>query len=235
MGRDLCLARRVSIVTFQDLCLDALDVPGQARFWSAVSGLEIADPDGPGKLVGSTSRHTVWVNQVDRPHRVKNRTHLDIECASVDDLVALGARVLAPAAETGFAWTVMADPEENEFCAFVRTPDRLADYRLHGIAIDCADPEHLARWWGELFGVEPTTEPGEDWWTLTGVAVDERMTLDFGPVPEPRTEPNRLHWDVVGLADELVARGAKHLWDMPHWTVLADPEGNEFCAFPPEA
>ena len=70
---------------------------------------------------------------------MKNRVHLDIECASVDDLVALGARVLAPAAETGFAWTVMADPEDNEFCAFVRTKDRLGDYRLHGIAIDCVE------------------------------------------------------------------------------------------------
>ena len=127
----------------------------------------------------------------------------------------------------------MADPEDNEFCAFVRTKDRLGDYRLHGIAIDCVEAEPLARWWGELFGVEPTSEPGEDWWTLTGVAVDERMTLDFGPVPEPRTEPNRAHWDVVGRADEIVARGAKHLWDMPRWTVLADPEGNEFCVFPP--
>jgi Glyoxalase-like domain len=223
----------MSIVTFQDLCLDALDVPAQARFWAAASGLDIADLDEPGKLVGSTSRHTVWINQVDRPHRVKNRVHLDIECASVDHLVALGARVLAPASETGFAWTVMADPEDNEFCAFVRDGDRLADYRLHGIAIDCVEAEPLARWWGELFGVEPTSEPGEDWWTLTGVAVDERMTLDFGPVPEPRTEPNRAHWDVVGRADEIVARGARHLWDMPRWTVLADPEGNEFCVFPP--
>ena len=31
----------------------------------------------------------------------------------------------------------------------------------------------------------------------------------------------------------LLARGARHLWDQPRWTVLADPEGNEFCVFPP--
>ena len=59
VARDLWLARRMSIVTFQDLCLDALDVPAQARFWAAASGLDIADLDHPGKLVGSTSRHTV--------------------------------------------------------------------------------------------------------------------------------------------------------------------------------
>ena len=28
--------------------------------------------------------------------------------------------------------------------------------------------------------------------------------------------------------------GATRLWDMPSWTVLGDPEGNEFCVFPPE-
>jgi hypothetical protein len=220
-------------VTWQDLCIDALDVEAQARFWAAASGLEIADPEAPAKLTGPTPKHTVWVNQVDRPHRVKNRTHLDIDCASVDELVALGATVLTPAEESGLGWTVMADPEDNEFCAFVREPDRLPAYRLHGIGIDCRDAEALAAWWGELFGVEPTYAEPYDCWTLVGIAADERMTLDFAPVPEPRTQPNRLHWDVVGLAEDLLARGATHLWDMPKWTVLADPEGNEFCVFPP--
>jgi hypothetical protein len=38
---------------------------------------------------------------------------------------------------------------------------------------------------------------------------------------------------VYGDAVELEARGATRLWTMPRWTVLADPEGNEFCVFPP--
>ena len=92
----------------------------------------------------------------------------------------------------------MADPEGNDFCAFVRPPDRMPAYRLHGIGIDCRDAEAQARWWGELFGAEPAYEPEHDCWTLTGIAVDERMTLDFAAVPEPRTEPNRVHWDVQG-------------------------------------
>jgi catechol 2,3-dioxygenase-like lactoylglutathione lyase family enzyme len=223
----------MTLVTWQDLCIDALDVDIQTRFWAAASGLEVAEVAAPARLSGATPRHTLWVNQVDRPHLVKNRVHLDLDCASVDELVALGASVLAPSSETGFGWTVMADPESNEFCAFVRPPDRLPDYRLHGIGIDCRDPEATARWWGAAFGVEPTHEAGQDRWTLTGVAADDRMTLDFAPVPEPRTVPNRVHWDVVGRVDDLVAHGAVHLWEQPGWTVLADPEGNEFCVFPP--
>ena len=221
----------MALVTWQDLCVDALDVGAQARFWAAVSGLEVAEAEPPARLAGATPRHTLWVNPVDRPHRTKNRTHLDVDCGSVDELVALGARVLAASSETGFGWTLMADPEDNEFCAFVRSADRLPDYRIHGIGIDCADPEMLARWWGDLFGAAPEHDTTYDVWTLTGVAVDQRMTLDFAQVPEPRTEPNRLHWDVVGRVDELIARGATRLWDQPRWTVLADPEGNEFCVF----
>ena len=40
-----------------------------------------------------------------------------------------------------------------------------------------------------------------------------------------------MHWDVLGEIEALLARGATHLWDRPGWTVLADPEGNEFCVF----
>ncbi|MET7878841.1 VOC family protein [Micromonospora profundi] len=51
---------------------------------------------------------------------------------------------------------------------------------------------------------------------------------------------NRLHWDVELVAPEpmaLIAAGATLLrepLDEAHWWwVLADPEGNEFCAFAP--
>ena len=237
---DGCLTEDMTtgLVTWQDLCFDAEDVDRQSRFWADVLGLTVAGPLEHRRLEGETPRHTVWINEVDRPHRVKNRIHPDLDAGSVDQLVALGATIVAPAEETGFAWTQMADPEGNEFCAFERRGEGLPSYRLHGLGVDCADPEAQARWWGELFGVEPqhqTGDHGDEWWTLTGAAVDRRMTLDFGAVPEPRDpdEPNRVHWDVVGDVDQLLARGATHLWDQPSWTVLADPEGNEFCVFPP--
>ena len=62
--------------------------------------------------------------------------------------------------------------------------------------------------------------------------------FDFAPVPEPKTVKNRVHWDVtlnegVEVAD-LEAAGATVLRrpdDEIRWTVMADPEGNEFCVF----
>jgi hypothetical protein len=164
---------------------------------------------------------------------VKHRVHLDIYTASIADLQALGATVLLPAEESGFGWTQMQDPEGGEFCAFLRDPAELPAYRLHGVGIDCAEPERIAHWWGERFGVEPKYYGEHDCWTLEGVTNDPVMTLDFNAVPEPKRVKNRVHWDVYGDPAELLEVGATHLWDQPRWTTLADPEGNEFCVFPP--
>ena len=61
----------------------------------------------------------------------------------------------------------------------------------------------------------------------------------FVPETAPRTVKNRMHWDVV-LRDAdpaaLLAAGATLLREPGgdlEWWVLADPEGNEFCAFAP--
>ena len=53
-------------------------------------------------------------------------------------------------------------------------------------------------------------------------------------MPEPKTVKNRIHWDVQ--TDDLALltdAGATVLETLPRWTVMADPEGNEFCAFLP--
>jgi hypothetical protein len=105
----------------------------------------------------------------------------------------------------------------------------LPAYRLHGIGVDCADPERMAHWWGGLFGVDVTVNDG--WWTLEGITADPVLTMDFAAVPEPKTVKNRIHWDVYGDAGAILARGATSLWDTDRWRVLGDPEGNEFCVF----
>jgi hypothetical protein len=222
------------LARWKDLCIDASgDQRALGEFWAAVIGLRVEASPGNVSLEGEQDYQRVWVNAVDRPKTVKNRVHLDVYAASVADLEALGATTLAPAAETGFKWTVMADPEGGEFCCFVREPAELPAYRLHGIGVDCADPAAQAAWWGRVFGVEPTSWEGQDWHTLEHATPDPVLTLDFAPVPEPKVGPNRVHWDLTGDVDAILDAGATRLWDMPSWSVLADPEGNEFCVFPP--
>ena len=62
-------------------------------------------------------------------------------------------------------------------------------------------------------------------------------SLVFQWVPEPKTVKNRIHWDVeTDDVQALLDRGATLLRgpdDDIDWHVLADPEGNEFCAMRP--
>ena len=55
----------------------------------------------------------------------------------------------------------------------------------------------------------------------------------FNRVPEPKTVKNRVHLDVYGDVDELASQGRDRGRAPGEWTVMTDPEGNEFCVFPP--
>jgi hypothetical protein len=73
------------------------------------------------------------------------------------------------------------------------------------------------------------------WFSLEGIPDMPIRSMDFVPVPEPKTVKNRIHWDVtVAAVAPLATAGAVVLRepdDDIDWHVLADPEGNEFCAF----
>ena len=225
----------MALARFQDLCLDVSDERVQAAFGSAALGLSRRPGAGdPAVLEGATPRQALWLNTVPEPQTVKHRVHLDIETETVEALEALGATVVTPATPQQ-RWTVMVDPEGGEFCAFVRPPERLKPYRLYEVVVDCAQPELVARWWGEVLGLPVGSDAEHDWWWLEAgpLAALPFESLVFVPVPEARAAKNRLHWDVqTSSVAALVEAGASVLTELPRWTVLADPEGNEFCAFP---
>jgi hypothetical protein len=221
----------MTMARFKDLCLDAGDPARLGAFWAAVLDRRWeAQAGGDGLLTGPTPRHTIWVNRVPETKTVKHRVHLDIYARDLADLEALGATVVEPRHGTR-TWTIMADPEGGEFCAFPR-PQVPAE-RLHGLVVDSADPESQARWWAMVYGVGVTENDG--WFTVEGVPGMPILTMDFVPVPEPKTGKNRVHWDVtVPAVAPLAEAGATVLREPGEdagWHVLADPEGNEFCAF----
>jgi hypothetical protein len=115
------------------------------------------------------------------------------------------------------------------------------------LAIDCADPGALARFWCSVLGYEVQGEE-DDLVTIGSPLVPEGRdrvgpvppTLTFVRVPEGKTVKNRLHIDVNATDREqheevrrLVELGARPAdvgqGDDVSWVVLADPEGNEFC------
>jgi hypothetical protein len=220
------------VATFKELSLDSADDPAVlGRFWAAVTGceyVEVGDEDNPGDVVGTEEGMGIALGRVPETKTVKHRVHLDVHAESVQSLLDLGA-TRAGGFDTD-RWTVLLDPEGGELCAFVR--DRVPAYRTYELVVDAADPARIAAWWGEVFGV-PVSNEGQPWSWLTHVPGMPFDSFVFQPVPEPKTVKNRLHWDVYGDVEELLARGASRLWEMPRWTVLADPEGNEFCVFAP--
>lgn len=113
------MAARLGNVTFD--CEDVLKIAG---FWSAVLGRPL--DKGSSELFASIGaadaerREPAWYfNKVPEPKRAKNRVHLDVvnpDPAAVDELVRLGATVIGKHQIPGQPWTVMQDPEGNEFC-----------------------------------------------------------------------------------------------------------------------
>jgi hypothetical protein len=112
----------------KDICFDCADQRLVARFWAEVLGyeLEIGEGDGVDDSVCLRSPEglpDIWFNNVPEAKVVKNRVHIDIDMpddAEMQRLQSLGARPLQEIrGEDGkLYWTVMTDPEGNEFCAF---------------------------------------------------------------------------------------------------------------------
>ena len=214
---------------YKDLCVDAVDAARMSRFWASAVGLTAEMRGDNAILADDVPEHTLWVNQVPEPVTVKQRVHLDLHVAGVDDLVRLGAEVV----DDTLPWTLMKDPEGGELCAFLREPDRLPRYRLYELCVDSGDAERIARWWADLFGVgvEHPTE-GDFCWLERVPGMPWPMV--FQAVPEPKTVKNRVHWDVWGDTQDALRAGARMLRaedDDIRWDVLADPDGNEFCVF----
>lgn len=102
--------------------------------------------------------------------------------------------------------------------------------RYKDLCIDAVEPTRLATFWGGI--LDRTVEELDD-----GDAVlrgpTPRDTIWINRVPEPKSGKHRVHLDVHGASvDSALALGATVLDASSfRWTVLADPEGGEFCLF----
>jgi Glyoxalase-like domain len=110
---------------------------------------------------------------------------------------------------------------------------------IAALAIDCADPAGLARWWGRLLGGGVEVDDNGD----ATLHVPGGLSIDFARVPEAKTVKNRLHLDLRSTnlaeatrqAEALGATRADDIYDGGRWQVMRDPEGNEFCFLRPRA
>ncbi|MEV6978835.1 VOC family protein [Kitasatospora sp. NPDC093806] len=235
--------------------MKAQDDAALGRFWAEALGWGI-DSEGPGvtnlEPVGFAypDPTAVCIDLIARPEpkKGKNRVHLDLATTSPAHQAELVARLqdlgatLADVGQGDVPWTVMADPEGNEFC--VLEPREI--YRDTGpiaaVVVDCADPREMARFWGEAMD-----------WTVHEVADDHATLrsshgvgpyLEFIRTPDPKTGWNRVHLDIAPYRGDDPATEEATLRTLGasdpgidqstiSWRILTDPEGNEFCLLSP--
>ncbi|MFE9681140.1 VOC family protein [Streptomyces sp. NPDC006285] len=231
----------------------AVDDVAVGRFWAEALGWELSGGGSGATAVKPPGFDwldpvgvCVDVIAVPEPRTAaKNRVHLDLATTSAAHQAELVARLRALGAtpvhvgQGDVPWTVLADPEGNEFCVLEPREAHRDTGPIAVVVVDCVDPRAMARFWGEAVD-----------WTLHEVTDDHavlRSAQGVGPYLEflrtpggVKTVPDRVHLDLVPGPDDdkeaevarLRALGATDLdvgqGDVP-WTCLTDPEGHEFC------
>ena len=116
--------------------------------------------------------------------------------------------------------------------------------RLHHIVIDSHELPGLARFWTQTLGLKILSEREREHEIVIGTDENAPIGICFMPVTDPKRVENRVHLDLTSSAtdrdqeiDRLLALGTRRVdigqTGAESWTVLADPEGNEFCVVRP--
>lgn len=118
--------------------------------------------------------------------------------------------------------------------------------RIAAVTFDCDDALVVGRFWSAALGRPLDPRASSDFASIgmpehrdtNGWRLDEEPTLLFAKVPERKVAKNRMHVDLAAPDREaevtrLAELGATRVADVDEWgyewTVMQDPEGNEFC------
>jgi predicted enzyme related to lactoylglutathione lyase len=237
------------------IAMNALDDSAVGRFWAEALGWG-THSEGPGVtnlepkdfVYPDPAAVCIDVLRVPEPKMVKNRVHVDLATTSeahqaelVGRLQGLGATLL-DIGQGDVPWTVMADPEGNEFCVLEPRPVYRDTGPIAAVVTDCADPRAMARFWGQA--MDWTVREVTDDFAWLRSAKDVGPYLEFVRTPDVKTVKNRTHLDLAPYTGDdqaadvarLRALGATDV-DLGQgevaWSCLADPEGNEFDVLTP--
>jgi predicted enzyme related to lactoylglutathione lyase len=232
------------------ITMKARDDSALGGFWAEVLGWKVSS-EGPG-ITNLEPEGFVYPDPVavcidlvasPEPKTVKNRVHVDLASTSAAHQAELVARLtdlgatLADVGQGDVPWTVMADPEGNEFCVLDSLHQETGP--IGTVVVDCADPAAMARFWSKA--MDWTLHKVTDHNAVLRSAAGVGPYLQFLRTPDVKTGWNRVHLDIrpypgddfEAEADRLRTLGATAIdLDVP-WRVFADPEGNEFCLLTP--
>lgn len=122
---------------------------------------------------------------------------------------------------------------------------------IHEIVFDCDKPAMLAKFWAALldgYSVRPYDDVEIAHLASLGFTPDADLTvmvdgpgpsLCFQNVEGRRYDNNRVHFDIevgdrAGEVERLKQTGATVDRVLPTYTVMRDPEGNQFCLVDPK-
>ena len=113
---------------------------------------------------------------------------------------------------------------------------------VDALNVDCRDPRLLADFWSKVLGYRPgdaDEDADDESASIVPAEGATGWTMLFFVVPEGKSVKNRLHLDLsppetmAAEVERLVAAGATVQGRVDEggsfWTVMLDPEGNEFC------
>jgi predicted enzyme related to lactoylglutathione lyase len=229
------------------LVFDTRDPMVEAIFWAGALGFDLdPDSDGTDAHISDPSARTsgAFFQPVPEPKVVKNRVHLDLRptttmAEEVERLRGLGAVPIRYVDEGHGSWTVMGDPEGNEFCVLRAGAEGGKRDRggIDSVVVDSNDWRRVADFWIAALGYREL-EAGESGVEIVGDRDGDPM-LSFVTVPEAKTVKNRVHLDVrptgsmteeVGRVTALGGTVRGYIEEGgSFWTQMRDPEGNEFC------
>ena len=233
------------------LCFDANEPLRLARFWAEALRWEIGDESDDGVELLPTDGTALRIDfflPVPEPKSQKNRVHLDLTTASIDDqqdtvarLIEIGARHVDVGQGPDDKHVVLADPEGNEFCIIEPENKFLAGCGRLG-SITCDGSREVGCFWSAALGWPLVWD--QDGETAIRAPEGTGFFITWGPPVPQKVAKNRLHLDIAPPAhedqpaevDRLVALGATRV-DISQgdvsWVVMADPDGNEFCVLTP--
>lgn len=107
------MASKVRTIT-----IDCADPQKLADFWTAALNYQFEGKDEEGLLIidptGEGAR--IYFQIVPEGKAVKNRLHFDLRPEDTRDAEVVRLEALGATVQAQFGWTVMQDPEGNEFC-----------------------------------------------------------------------------------------------------------------------
>lgn len=225
------------------VAIDAADIDRLASFYARLAGWDIvrkdADwitvraPDGQEIAFQHAPDHVPpdWPGQ-ERPQQLHLDLFIDDIKAAAERAVELGATHLAD----GATWITLADPAGHPF-DLCQKDGVGPTMQLFAATLDAPAASELARFYGDLMGMEVTYDGPEGALISDGgKSVMFQQISDYRPPRWPDPEhPQQAHLDI--MVDDLDAGEARALelgatrldGQSETFRVFADPAGHPFC------